>query len=167
MISHAQNSYQDLDDLKDRALTFAYNDPQSLSGYMALWADPLLSKLDLAPKISGGHFLSITMILAQEADIALIDSTVLEAYLREYPAAPLKILSRLGPYPAPPLVLSERLPASQREKLQELICNMHLDKEAKKALHKAGIKRFDRVRGEDYLGLKELYERVVAERSLT
>jgi ABC-type phosphate/phosphonate transport system substrate-binding protein len=112
-------------DVVDRlaGVRFAYNGRDSLSG----WVLPLASFPELAdaPAIrSGSHRRSLELLLAGEADVAAIDSTVLALEARADPRiAALPVAARTARAPSPPAVLlhgSGRLAAILRGRLLRL-----------------------------------------------
>jgi phosphonate transport system substrate-binding protein len=85
----------------------AYNEEVSFSG----WAAPLieLRRRGLSPEdftwiASGSHAASLAMLAEGRADLAAIDSMVLELSDPQ----PLTVFSSLGPWPAPPISIGRR-----------------------------------------------------------
>lgn len=84
--------------------TFAFNEEASLSGYRMM-IDRLAARgngLEFfgAAVRTGSHAASIEAVVTGHADVAIIDSMVLEDLQPEG----LRVLESVGPYPAPPLV---------------------------------------------------------------
>lgn len=90
------------DDL--RGATFAFNEESSLSGFRMmvdrLGADGLDLEFFGATVRSGSHRASIDMVVDGRADVAVIDSLVMEDL---HPDG-VRVIESIGPYPAPPLV---------------------------------------------------------------
>ncbi|MEX0757408.1 MAG: PhnD/SsuA/transferrin family substrate-binding protein [Acidimicrobiia bacterium] len=86
--------------------TFAYNEESSLSGFRmmtdhlrAIGSD--LSFFGGATK-SGSHLASLELVANGSADCAVIDSTLIDDRVEGTDA--IRVVTSLGPYPAPPLV---------------------------------------------------------------
>ncbi|MEZ5536163.1 MAG: PhnD/SsuA/transferrin family substrate-binding protein [Thiolinea sp.] len=109
------------------------NEPGSYSGNHALWA--YLAGLAHPPQfadiqISGRHSASMQHVADGQADVALIDHTVFDYWqqtgvsLQAMPTEQFRIITRLGPAPAPPLVAHYSLPdelyTATREALLQL-----------------------------------------------
>ncbi|MHB2018323.1 MAG: phosphate/phosphite/phosphonate ABC transporter substrate-binding protein [Candidatus Xenobia bacterium] len=74
---------------------WVYNEPESYSGYVAL----LRHGIDLsAARPSGSHWQSRLEVLEGRADVAGIDSMILDGDPR------LRVIARIGPSPAPPMI---------------------------------------------------------------
>lgn len=86
--------------------TFAYNEKGSLSGYLMM-IDHLhaighdLSFFGAAIK-SGSHLASLQLVANGSADCAIIDSTLIDDRVDGTDAV--RVVTSVGPYPAPPLV---------------------------------------------------------------
>jgi phosphonate transport system substrate-binding protein len=98
--------YRTFDDLQGS--TFAFNEEASLSGYRMM-VDHLRSiGTDLeyfgTTRRSGSHRASLDMVLAGEADCAMIDSTITDEGIDGLDRV--RIVHSVGPYPAPPLVVT-------------------------------------------------------------
>ena len=91
------------------------NGRDSLSGYVLpaselVQRDPPLPLYDGAIR-TGGHHISLRMLVAGEIDAAAIDSTVLALEAQADPAiAALPVAERFGPAPIPPVVLLHGTP---------------------------------------------------------
>lgn len=157
------------------AARWVYNDPSSLSGYVALHA--YASRLVLPPGFfgsplwSGGHLASLDAVLSGHADVAGVDSTVFSAALRARPELrrSLRVLTTLGPYPAPPLTLRRTLPQALRDRIQAAVLEAHAPVPGEQVtgepgagqtlLHRAGFARFLAVSAATYLPLLEESDR--------
>lgn len=106
--------------------TFAYNDEMSLSGYqcMRLWLHANAERRELPLPFfkrairTGAHAASLALVARGLADCAVIDRCVMSVLAREQPAlvAGVRILGDVdvGPQPAQPVVVTERVSADQR-----------------------------------------------------
>ena len=108
-----------------RGGSWAYNDPQSLSGYYSV-----LNQLEVLKEnraffsrtvCSGAHRNSIQMLLSGEIDSAAIDSNVLLCLFHQRPelVSQLKVIDQLGPYGVQPLVMSTRLAEERKSKIRQ------------------------------------------------
>jgi len=138
-----------LDDLD--GLRIAYNEPNSHSGYNVL-CDALARKgapRDMFRMVieSGAHQVSLQMLLAGEADVAVIDSTVLETEFehRADTATRVRSVDTLGPSPMPPWVVTRTLPDALKAELLGVLSDMHLDPFGAVILARARVERFARV----------------------
>lgn len=154
------SSLQSFEDL--RGSTWAYNEPGSHSGYN-------LVRYHLATRgiegsyfervvESGSHRSSIRMLLQQEIDATAIDSTVLEMELAANPsiAARLRIVSTLGPSPAPPWVVHHSVSRALRRALHREFLSMDKDPRGRQILEEAGMLRFAAVSDADYDPVREI-----------
>lgn len=132
-----------------RGATWAYNEVGSQSGYHI--ARYKLAQLrangDFFSKIisSGGHLRSLQMVLAGEADSAAIDSTVMDAALRDDPdlVNQIRIVEALGPSPVPPWVIHKSVPAPLRQSIRQALTQMHLNPAGQEILAVGQMVRFE------------------------
>ncbi|HPY41968.1 MAG TPA: PhnD/SsuA/transferrin family substrate-binding protein, partial [Thiolinea sp.] len=114
LVVRRDSAIQTIADLQDKRLVI--NDPDSYSGNHALWAH--WAKLEHAPRFasvveSGAHSNSLRMVANGEADVAAIDCTVFDYWLKtdkpEMQAAlsQLHTIEQINPAPTPPLVLHQ------------------------------------------------------------
>lgn len=125
---------------------FAYNDKTSLSGYVCVrywhaktFGQQRIMDSDHGPFFqaalrTGGHERSLRAILAGDADVAAIDRCVRSdlvknnEFWRKAFDSELEVLSGkdlvLGPNPAQPVVISRRIPSSQRKCIREAFLKM-------------------------------------------
>ena len=113
-----------------RGATWAYNEPRSHSGfnivccYLAEQGETLryFSRVVEA----GAHQAALRMVLSGSVSAAAIDSTVLDAEVKRFPGlkGTFDVIHTFGPSPAPPWVLSKRLPAELRQKLRRCLTGM-------------------------------------------
>lgn len=142
------------------AARWVCNDPSSLSGCAALYAHA--SRLDLPPGFfgspfwSGGHLASLDAVASGQADAAGIDSTVYSAALRAHPELrqSLRVVTTLGPYPAPPLTLRRTLPQALLDEVQDAFLKVRSNASGQALLHQAGFSRFLPVNAATYAPLQ-------------
>lgn len=113
VVVRSDSPWRDLEQL--RGARWAYNEPNSQSGYHVLRCrvgpEPFFSQT----LQSGSHAASLEMLQRGEADVACIDTTVLE----EIRPPGLRCLEVLGPSPIQPLLVARRLPAEVRRHLRQ------------------------------------------------
>jgi len=113
--------------------TWAYNEPRSHSGFnlVCYHLAQLGYTLGYFGRLveAGSHQAALRLILSGEVAAAAIDSTVLEAELAQRPglAAEIRRIAVFGPSPAPPWVLSSRLPARLRDRIRRCLADMSAD----------------------------------------
>ena len=114
IVVRADSSFMSFGDL--RGATWAYNEPDSWSGCVALRAYFAAhgETRDFCGRIveSGAHLESLRMIMAGAIDAAAIDSTVLELVLVSRPevAEHIRIVDTIGPNMFPPAVIRNEVP---------------------------------------------------------
>lgn len=160
IIVNAKSNYQAFADLANQ--TFSYNDRGSNSGYnlvryrllQAGYSNHFFKQTIAA----GSHQNSIKLVAEGIADCAAIDSIVLEQELQDFPeySQHLRIIESLGPFPIPPIIVSQKLGSVFINSLQSAL--LHPDTELQLAMAKAGIKCYVPVKSEDYLMLGNIYD---------
>lgn len=148
---HPARTFNDL-----RGSRWGYNEPRSHSGYEIVRYQ--LARLGegggfFARVIeTGAHQKTLRMIVQGEVDASAIDSTVLETELRGRPdlARQLRVIETWGPSPAPPWVVSRRLPAGLRRRLRDVLTSMHREPAGRAILREARVERFRDVVDADY-----------------
>lgn len=147
-----------------RGLTWAYNEVGSQSGYhivryklAQIGADGTFFSQVVA---SGAHLRSLQMVVAGDVDCAAIDSTVMEAALREDPelANQIRIIEALGPSPIPPWVIHKCVPVSLRQSIRQALTQMHLSSIGQEILAKGEMVRFDTAVDAHYDPLRQMLQ---------
>jgi phosphonate transport system substrate-binding protein len=107
---------------------------------------------------SGAHQTSLRMILDRMVDASAIDSTVLEAELRRYPAfeSEIRILDAIGPSPMPPWVVHKSVPGELRAALTDVLTGMHIDADGRRILDQWGISHFATTGHASYRPIREM-----------
>lgn len=112
LVVRRDSTIQTLADLQGKRLVI--NDPDSYSGKHALWAHwaKLLNPPHFASvSESGSHSNSLRMLAAGEADVAAIDCTVFDYWLKtqkpdmQSVLSQLRTIEQINPAPTPPLVM--------------------------------------------------------------
>jgi ABC-type phosphate/phosphonate transport system substrate-binding protein len=135
----------------------AYNEAESFSGHAAIRHE--LRRRDLPASFfswrqSGSHRASLDMVMNGEADLASIDSMVLE--LEGPPPDSLAVFARLGPYPMPPISTSRKFDSKMREEAGLLLASVHDTEGGRRLLDGFGVSHFSRVNDSPYRGVAEL-----------
>ena len=135
LVVRRDSPIQSLADLQGKRLVI--NDPDSYSGHHALWAH--WAKLEHAPQFasvleSGSHSNSLRRVANGEADVAAIDCTVFDYWLKtekpEMQAAlsQLRTLEKINPAPTPPLVMHQSVDSVTTDTIQKaLLALKHSD----------------------------------------
>ena len=148
------STFQALEDL--RGATWAYNEPDSHSGYNVVrYALALRNETSgFFGRVieSGAHQVSLQMILNSEVDGSAIDSTVLEQEILDDPSIQprIRIIDTFGPSPIPPWVISKNTRPDWRLALRKLFLEMHGNPAGKVILERAHMLRFTAVEDADY-----------------
>jgi phosphonate transport system substrate-binding protein len=136
--------------------TWAYNEPGSLSGYVA----PLAHLAALGQMSgyfgrvvgSGAHLRSLQLIADGAIDASAIDSTVMELEFKRRPdlAAQFRVIDTIGPSPIPPMVIARGVAAEIKQRLRDALLHMHEDHAGQAILSDGMIARFVAVDDSDY-----------------
>jgi ABC-type phosphate/phosphonate transport system substrate-binding protein len=132
----------------------AYNEAESFSGHAAVRHE--LRRRDLPTSFftwrrSGSHRASLDMVLSGDADVASIDSMVLELE-----GDSLTVFARLGPYPMPPISTSRNLDSGVREEAGALLASLHETDAGRSVLDEFGVSHLNRVNDAPYRAMADL-----------
>ena len=171
VIVAARSPFRSFADLRGRA--YAYNDPDSHSGYNVP-RDHLLRLGETAGYFgrvvaSGSHQASIRLVETGEVDASGIDSTVLDLERQRRPdlGQALRIVESIGPSPIPPVVVARGLPEPLKRRLADAFLTMHEDPEGRAILADGLLARFVAVEDRDYDPVRETIRRAEAAGFLT
>lgn len=145
LIVHCDSPFRSWDDL--RGARWVYNEEASYSGFHMLLAQMHQegeSREYFGSQIaSGSHLDSMRMVRDGEADVAAIDSTVLDAALVDEPllANNLRVVRAVGPRPMPPWVLAPHVPPAECEMVQKVLYTLHRTVSGAVALEQACMSR--------------------------
>lgn len=155
--SHPARSLTDLGEAR-----WCFNDPCSLSGYFSVLAslggDTTL--LQTQAQFSGGHYESVEALLSGQADACAVDYNgwVLQHELRQKALPYVREVAKLGPFVAPPIVLSLALEDKRRKRLKKSLSQVvQRPKVLQKLSRDFSLKRFAQVRQEHF---QELHQRL-------
>lgn len=165
VIVHKDSSISTLADLQGK--TFAFTDPLSYSGHIAILNE--LHQSHNKPETffsryiyTYGHDKSIWAVANKVVDAASIDSMILEHSQKYTPwiTANIKVISSIGPYPTGPVVIRKSLPPEIKTSLKTSLLNMHEDSANMETLNGLLIDRFIEPNPEAYLPLIKNYQQV-------
>jgi ABC-type phosphate/phosphonate transport system substrate-binding protein len=91
------------------------------------------------------------MVLSGDADVASIDSMVLELE-----GDSLTVIARLGPYPMPPISTSRNLDSGVREEAGALLASLHETDAGRSVLDEFGVSHLNRVNDAPYRVMADL-----------
>lgn len=145
-----------------RGRSWAYNDPDSHSGYNVVRAT-LVRRGETNGFFSrvvqsGYHQRSLEMVAAGDVDGATIDCQVLAIEQRERPelAGQVKVIDSLGPSTVQPIVMAGRLPASLKQEARAALLELHADPRAREVLAFGFIERLAPVADRDYDDIRHM-----------
>jgi len=134
VVVHASSKMQNFDELRGR--TWAYNDPNSKSGWFSMLervGDPNFFAKCIQ---SGSHLRSLDMVASGEADAAAIDSNVLRINRRD----DLRVIESWGPFAIQPVIVRAAIDGATRERIAHALLTMHEEHGA--SLESFGFARF-------------------------
>lgn len=166
LVVRQDSPYRSFADL--RGVRWGYNDPGSFSGYAIVRHH--LAQLGETDRYfgawleTGGHFNSVEHLLNGRIDAAAIDSTVWDYLLQQEPllADKIRLIGSFGPNPSPPLVVSEQIPASQRQQLRQLLLTLHKTSAGQAILASSGVREFTAVSNHAYQPLYKMSQAATA-----
>lgn len=141
----------DLRSLRNRV--FAFNEEESFSGYQMLLRSPMVGNdrinyLNDAIR-TGSHAASIDAVLDGSADWAVIDSTVID--MVAHPE--IRVAGSLGPYPAPPMLVSEQSDRRLISDVEKALAGLSSDNSAEPLFKEWNLASFVSTSDDPYLGL--------------
>jgi phosphonate transport system substrate-binding protein len=159
LVVAAEREVERLEDL--RGARCCFNDEVSLSGHFSV-IDRLarmgetrsfFSKMEA----SGSHLASLRRVVAGQADVAAIDSTVLSMARARLPelGGRLRVLETLGPFAVHPVVVRSAIPAPLRATMGAALAGMHETAAGREVLALHGIERFAPVEPAHYQDVRD------------
>lgn len=154
VVVHRSSPMRAFADLRGRS--WAYNDPDSHSGYNVT-RHHLLKMGETRGFFgrvveAGFHQRAMRMVAENEVDAAAIDSQVLAIELRDFPAlaAELRVIATLGPSTIQPVVAARHLSRDVKDAIRNILLRIGDDPEGKAELAKGFIHRFEPVNDRNY-----------------
>lgn len=154
VIVHSHNPATGLADL--RGCTWAYNEPESQSGYGITryelvkrgLTDGFFGKVIQA----GFHQKMIRWVAGGKIDAAAIDSQVLDIECRDFPelASQIKVIDVLGPSTIQPVTVAAHVPKNLKRDIQHILTEIHEFPDVRPHLDKGLIERFVPIVDGDY-----------------
>lgn len=161
LIVRTDSPIHTLADIRDKR--WAVNEQSSLSGYQmlncSLEQDRYGRRFGGEVVLTGTHLRSIKAVLQRSADFATIDSTVWDAYAAQNPKQRrlLRVVTSLGPFPAPPIVVKKNAPLALRLAVQQALLDLHQTPQALSAMALLQTARFAPVTNADYDSIRALH----------
>ncbi|RME05685.1 MAG: phosphate/phosphite/phosphonate ABC transporter substrate-binding protein, partial [Anaerolineae bacterium] len=161
VIVSSQSPYISLDELRGK--TFAFSDPLSNSGHLALlWV--LQQRGETAESFfqktifTYSHDNSIQAVVDHLVDGAIVDSLVYDALVARDPtlAAQTRIIQRIGPFGIPPVVVHPDIDPDLKQALLDALLTMHQDPQGRRALADLHIDRFVLVDSSAYDSIRQM-----------
>jgi phosphonate transport system substrate-binding protein len=154
VVVRADSAHRSFADL--RGQSWAYNELGSHSGYGIVCHHLASLGTDFGyfshVVEAGSHQAALRLVASDEISAAAIDSTVLEAESLQFPALRdrVRVITTLGPSPAPAWVLSSRLPAVTKAAIRSALAAMGEDMQGRSILESWGIAALQPVGLQDY-----------------
>lgn len=142
---------------------FAYTDLLSNTGY--LFVRYRLIKDGYEPNgffgsavFTNAHDVSIQMVAKGLVDGSSVHSMVFDYLQKTDPdrVRDVRIVEKSEPFGIPPIVSSSRMDNELKEKVQNILLNMHLDDIGREALNKLLYEKFLKGTGEDYEAIRKM-----------
>jgi phosphonate transport system substrate-binding protein len=161
IIVHRDSDIQSFDGLRGRS--FAFTDPKSNSG--RLYPDYLLARRgdrieDFFKEYlySYSHDKSVELVAKKEVDGAAVESLIYE-YMQEKKSPYVqqtRIIDQSQYFGSPPLVSTTKIPTYTKEKITEIMLNMHKDPRGSEILAAMSIEKFVRGRDSNYDSIRDM-----------
>ncbi|HSW17119.1 MAG TPA: PhnD/SsuA/transferrin family substrate-binding protein [Ramlibacter sp.] len=154
VVVRADSAHRSFADL--RGQSWAYNERGSHSGWgvVCYHLATLGSDMRYFGRVveAGSHQAALRMIASGAVTAAAIDSTVLEAESAQHPQVRdmFRVVATLGPSPAPPWVMSSRLPHAMKLAIRDALAAMRHDAQGRDILGSWGIEALAPVDLRDY-----------------
>jgi len=161
IIVHKDSNIRSFDNLKGK--TFAFTDPRSNSG--KLYPEYYLAKKGLTPEeffkkyvYTYSHNKSVELVAKKIVDGAAVESLVYNYMKKKNSPYPLqtRIIHRSPVFGIPPVVVVKGLSTFIKEKIRNVLLEMHRDPEGRKILDTMQIERFVVVSDKNYDSIREM-----------
>ncbi len=154
VVVHRDSPFHTFDDL--RGCTWAYNEPESQSGYGITRYHLLTSgeTRGFFGKVvqAGFHHTALRWVANRQIDAAAIDSHLLAVILRDYPtlAEQIRVITSLGPSTIQPFAAAARVPPSLQHDVRAALTAIHETDEGRAVLSDGLIECFVPVDDQTY-----------------
>jgi phosphonate transport system substrate-binding protein len=150
-----------------RGCRWAYNDPDSHSGYLVtLYSLLVRGREGLFSEWvrAGFHQESIRLVAAGRLDASAVDSQVLSVELRDHPelAGRIRVVDTFGPSSIQPLVATRAAPPALRRRVQEVVSRLHREEAGRRGLAQGLVERLVAVDDCAYDDIRRMLEAVEA-----
>ena len=163
LIVNRDSPFQNLDDLRGKV--FAFTDPESNTGKLVptYW----LRQKGETPETffkktiyTYSHDNSLMGVAKSLVDGAAVHGQIWEYYNHRNPVftSKTRIIQKSKPFGNPPIVASSHLPKKMKERIRELLYDMHRDPEGKRILNELMIDRFIAPKTDCYDPILEMCE---------
>lgn len=165
LIVHVDNPATKIEDLKGGI--FAFTDPDSNTG--ALVPIYWLYQMNETPEsffsrihYTYSHDNSILAVSRSLVDGASIDGHIWEYYRTRYPelTSKTKIIRKSAPFGSPPFVVSKSLSLASRNRIRNILIEMHNFEEGRKILEPLMIDRFEPTQEDWYQAVRDIKQLV-------
>ncbi len=149
-----------------RGASWAYNEPDSHSGYLVTLFHLLrmgeTGSFFGRSEMTGFHQDSIWKVARREIDATAVDTQVLAVELRETPslAACIRVVATFGPSTIQPLVATRGVPDSLRGDVQAVVARLGRDAAERSGLALGFVERFVAVGDSDYNDIRGMLDEV-------
>ena len=163
IIVHKNSPIKNFEELKGKK--FAFTDPHSNTGCLVPKYE--LAKMKETPDsffreyiFTKSHDNSIKAVAQKLINGAAVDHLIWEYADAANPefTQQTKIIKKLGPFGIPPVVVHPDYNRDMKEKIKQILLNMHKDEEGKGILKKIFIDRFSLVEDGDYDSVRKMQE---------
>jgi len=165
IIVHKDSDIKTLGDLEGK--TFAFTDPKSNSG--RLYPVYRIAREGQTPDkyfkkyiYSYSHNKSIELVAKKIVDGAAVESLIYQYMIDQKSPyiSQTRIIEQSPDFGIPPIVTTPRVSSSLKEKMTEILVNMHNDRRGEKILASMLIERFSKVPDSNYDSVREMQEYV-------
>ncbi|MCX7794208.1 MAG: phosphate/phosphite/phosphonate ABC transporter substrate-binding protein [Thermodesulfovibrionales bacterium] len=162
IIVHKDSPVNSLSDLRGKS--FAFTDPKSNTGQLVP-TFMIAKKFNTTPEkffsriiYTNSHDRSIEAVAKKLVDGASVNSLIYDYASKKNPVytSLTKIIEKSPPYGLPPLVVTKDFDPELREKIKNILLNMHNDPEGRKVLDAIMIDRFIIPKDSDYDPVREM-----------
>lgn len=161
IIVHKDSPVKSFAELKGK--TFAFTDPRSNSG--RLYPVYLLKTMGKTPEdffkgtiYSYSHNKSVELVAKKKVDGAAVESIVFEYMLKTGSpyASQVKVIKRSPPFGTPPVVVTKDIRPDLREKIRNILLNMHKTEKGQRILNSMLIEGFVMASDSGYDSIREM-----------